>query len=80
MRKLPNVVLTPHLGASTEEAQEKCGIEVAEIITSFLLTGEVRNAINLPGVDAKTYEIVKPYVTLGDKLGKLLGQLAPHGR
>lgn len=79
LRKLPNVVLTPHLGASTEEAQEKCGIEVAEIITSFLLTGEVRNAVNLPGVDAKTYEIVKPYIYLGDKLGKLLGQLAPVG-
>ncbi|MBI3878912.1 MAG: phosphoglycerate dehydrogenase [Verrucomicrobia bacterium] len=74
-RKLPNVVLTPHLGASTEEAQEKCGIEVAEIITGFLLTGEVRNAVNLPGVDAKTYELVKPYITLGDKLGKLLSQL-----
>ena len=79
LRKLPNVVLTPHLGASTEEAQEKCGIEVAEIITSFLLTGEVRNAVNLPGVDAKTYEIVKPYITLGEKLGKLVGQLAPAG-
>jgi D-3-phosphoglycerate dehydrogenase len=75
-RKLPNVVLTPHLGASTEEAQEKCGIEVAEIITGFLLTGEVRNAVNLPGVDAKTYELVKPYITLGDKLGKLLSQLS----
>ncbi|HXG46353.1 MAG TPA: phosphoglycerate dehydrogenase [Methylomirabilota bacterium] len=78
-RKLPNVVLTPHLGASTAEAQEKCGIEVAEIITSFLLTGEVRNAVNLPGVDAKTYELVKPYITLGEKLGRLLGQLAPAG-
>ncbi len=78
-RKLPNVVLTPHLGASSEEAQEKCGIEVAEIITGFLLTGEVRNAVNLPGVDAKTYELVKPYITLGDKLGKLLSQLSPVG-
>jgi len=78
-RKLPNVVLTPHLGASSEEAQEKCGIEVAEIITGFLLTGEVRNAVNLPGVDAKTYELVKPYINLGDKLGKLLSQLAPAG-
>ncbi|HEY6167479.1 MAG TPA: phosphoglycerate dehydrogenase [Verrucomicrobiae bacterium] len=78
-RKLPNVILTPHLGASTEEAQEKCGIEVAEIITGFLLTGEVRNAVNLPGVDAKTYEQVKPYINLGEKLGKLLGQLAPAG-
>ena len=79
LRVLPNVVLTPHLGASTEEAQEKCGIEVAEIITGFLLTGEVRNAVNLPGVDAKTYELVKPYIILGEKLGKLLGQLAPSG-
>jgi D-3-phosphoglycerate dehydrogenase len=79
LRALPNVVLTPHLGASTEEAQEKCGIEVAEIITSFLLTGEVRNAVNLPGVDAKTYEQVKPYINLGEKLGRLLGQLVPPG-
>ena len=71
-RTLPNVVLTPHLGASTEEAQEKCGIEVAEIITSYLLTGEVRNAVNLPYLDARTYEQVKPYLTLGEKLGKLL--------
>lgn len=76
-RTLPSVVLTPHLGASTEEAQEKCGLEVAEVISGFLLTGEVRNAVNLPGVDAKTYELVKPYLTLGEKLGKLLGQLAP---
>jgi len=75
LRALPNVILTPHLGASTEEAQEKCGLEVAEIITAFLLTGEVRNAVNLPGVDAKTYELVKPYLALGEKLGSLLGQL-----
>ncbi|HEX5222315.1 MAG TPA: phosphoglycerate dehydrogenase, partial [Verrucomicrobiae bacterium] len=76
-RKHPNIVLTPHLGASTEEAQEKCGIEVAEVITGYLLTGEVRNAVNLPYLDAKTYEQVKPYLLLGEKLGKLLAQLAP---
>ena len=76
-RKLANVVLTPHLGASTEEAQEKCGIEVAEVITGYLLTGEVRNAVNLPFLDAKTYEQVKPYLVLGEKLGRLLCQLAP---
>ncbi|NBP25176.1 MAG: phosphoglycerate dehydrogenase, partial [Proteobacteria bacterium] len=78
-RTLPNVVLTPHLGASTEEAQEKCGLEVAEIISAFLLTGEVRNAVNLPGVDAKAFEQVQPYVALGEKLGSLLSQLAPPG-
>jgi D-3-phosphoglycerate dehydrogenase / 2-oxoglutarate reductase len=71
------ITLTPHLGASTNEAQEKCGIEVAEVIAGYLLTGEVRNAVNLPYLDAKTYEQVKPYLTLGEKLGKLLSQLAP---
>ncbi|HWH72316.1 MAG TPA: ACT domain-containing protein, partial [Candidatus Sulfotelmatobacter sp.] len=59
------------------EAQEKCGIEVAEVIAGYLLTGEVRNAVNLPYLDAKTYEQVKPYLTLGEKLGKLLAQVAP---
>ena len=76
-RKHPSITLTPHLGASTKEAQEKCGIEVAEVIAAYLLTGEVRNAVNLPYLDAKTYEQVKPYLVLGEKLGKLLGQLAP---
>jgi D-3-phosphoglycerate dehydrogenase len=77
-RKHPAITLTPHLGASTAEAQEKCGIEVAEVVTSYLLTGEVRNAVNLPYLDAKTYEQVKPYLALGEKLGKLLAQLAPQ--
>lgn len=76
-RKHPSITLTPHLGASTHEAQEKCGIEVAEVIAAYLLTGEVRNAVNLPYLDAKTYEQVKPYMALGEKLGKLLAQLAP---
>jgi len=76
-RKHPGITLTPHLGASTQEAQEKCGIEVAEVITGYLLTGEVRNAVNLPYLDAKTYEQVRPYMNLGEKLGKLLAQLAP---
>jgi D-3-phosphoglycerate dehydrogenase len=76
-RKHAGITLTPHLGASTQEAQEKCGIEVAGVIAGYLLTGEVRNAVNLPYLDAKTYEQVKPYLVLGEKLGKLLAQLAP---
>ncbi len=76
-RKQANLILTPHLGASTEEAQEKCGIEVAEVIAGYLLTGEVRNAVNLPYLDAKTYEQVKPYLPLGEAIGKLLAQLSP---
>jgi len=76
-RRQANLILTPHLGASTEEAQEKCGIEVAEVIAGYLLTGEVRNAVNLPYLDAKTYEQVKPYLPLGEALGKLIAQLSP---
>ncbi|HXI51002.1 MAG TPA: ACT domain-containing protein, partial [Candidatus Saccharimonadales bacterium] len=64
-------------GASTDEAQENVGIEVAEAITDYLLNGAVRNAVNLPNLDAKTYAQVKPYLLLGEKLGRLLGQLAP---
>ncbi len=78
LSKMPNVLLTPHLGASTSEAQVKCGIEVAEIIAAYLLTGEVRNAVNLPFIDAKTFEQVQPYLNLGEKLGKLLSQIAPN--
>ncbi|MBU6410507.1 MAG: phosphoglycerate dehydrogenase, partial [Verrucomicrobia bacterium] len=78
-RKQKNLILTPHLGASTNEAQEKCGIEAAEVLTGYLLTGEVRNAVNLPYLDAKTYEQVKPYLPLGEALGKLLAQLSPPG-
>lgn len=77
LRSLPQVIMTPHLGASTEEAQENVGIEVAEAITAYLLRGEVRNAVNLPALDAKTYAHLRPYLQLGFKLGRLLGQLAP---
>ncbi len=77
LRALPQVVMTPHLGASTEEAQENVGIEVAEAITDYLLSGAVRNAVNLPNLDAQTFAVVKPFLTLGEKLGRLAAQLAP---
>jgi D-3-phosphoglycerate dehydrogenase len=77
LRELPNVVLTPHLGASTAEAQENVGIEIAQAIRAALLNGEVRNAVNMPSIDAKTLEIIGPYLLLGEKLGRLLSQIAP---
>ena len=77
LRSLPQVIMTPHLGASTEEAQDNVGIEVAEAITDFLLHGAVRNAVNLPSLDAKTFEVVRPYLNLGEKLGRLMAQIAP---
>ena len=77
LRSLPQVIMTPHLGASTEEAQVNVGIEVAEAITDYLLNGVVRNAVNLPNLDSKTYGLVRPYLELGENLGRLLAQLAP---
>src|SRR2546421_1312732 len=77
LRELPEVIMTPHLGASTEEAQENVGIEVAEAIIDYLLHGAVRNAVNMPNLDAKTYALVKPYLNLGEKLGRLLAQISP---
>jgi len=77
LRSLPNIVFTPHLGASTVEAQENVGIEIAQAIRAALLDGEIRNAVNMPSIDAKTAAVVRPYITLGDKLGRFAAQLAP---
>ena len=77
LRPLPQVIMTPHLGASTDEAQENVGIEVAEAITDYLIDGAVRNAVNLPNLDAKTFAVVKPYLHLGTQLGRLVAQLGP---
>ena len=77
LRELSNIVFTPHLGASTAEAQENVGIEIAQAIRAALLDGEIRNAVNMPSIDAKTAAVVKPYLTLGDKMGRFVAQLAP---
>ncbi len=77
-RALPNVVLTPHLGASTSEAQESVGIEIAHAVSDFLVKGIVNNAVNVPNVDLRTLSQILPYLGLGEKLGKLLAQIAPH--
>ncbi len=72
---LPNIILTPHLGASTEEAQVKVAHELAEIVRDFFLTGAVRNAVNLPSIDAKEYKELEPYILLSEKLGKFVAQM-----
>jgi D-3-phosphoglycerate dehydrogenase len=76
-RALPNVVLTPHLGASTAEAQESVGVEIAQAISEFLVGGIINNAVNAPSVDLRTLEVLRPYLTLGEKMGRLLAQIAP---
>ena len=73
----PNTVFTPHLGASTDEAQENVGIEIAETIKDNLLNGTVVNAVNMPNVDPQTLAALGPYLKFGELLGRLVSQIAP---
>ena len=75
--KAPNTVFTPHLGASTEEAQENVGIEIAETVMNNLLHGTVVNAVNMPNVDPATLAELGPFLRFGELLGRLVSQLAP---
>src|SRR5436853_1608170 len=78
LRAAPNLILTPHLGASTAEAQESVGIEIAQSIRAALLEGTIRNAVNMPNLDAKTLSIIGPHLRFGEKLGRFLSQVAPR--
>src|ERR1700731_1609409 len=78
LRAQPNLILTPHLGASTAEAQESVGIEIAQSVRAALLEGTIRNAVNMPNLDAKTLAVVGPHLHFGEKLGKFLSQIAPR--
>ena len=70
-----NFISTPHLGASTGEAQVNVAIQVAEQMSDFLLLGGVTNAINMPSLTAEEAPRLKPYMALAEKLGKLVGQI-----
>jgi D-3-phosphoglycerate dehydrogenase len=72
---LPNVVVTPHLGASTTEAQENVALQVAEQMSDYLLTGAVTNALNMPSVTAEEAKIMKPWIRLAGHLGNFVGQM-----
>ncbi|NNU17377.1 phosphoglycerate dehydrogenase [Parvularcula sp. ZS-1/3] len=71
-----NVVVTPHLGASTQEAQENVAVQIAEQIADYLLTGAVQNALNMPSVTAEEAPKLKPFINLGEKVGSMAGQLS----
>ena len=74
----PNFICTPHLGASTNEAQVNVALQVAEQMADFLVNGGVANALNMPSLSAEEAPKLKPYMALAEKLGSLVGQLA-HG-
>ena len=71
----PNFVATPHLGASTLEAQENVALQVAEQMSDFLLTGAVSNALNSPSISADEAPKIRPFVALAEKLGAIAGQM-----
>ncbi len=76
---MANVVATPHLGASTSEAQENVALQVAEQMADYLVDGAVSNALNVPSVTAEEAPILKPYIQLGELLGSFAGQLTETG-
>jgi len=76
---LPNVVCTPHLGASTSEAQENVALQIAEQMSDYLIRGAISNAVNFPSISAEEAPKLKPFVALADKLGSFAGQLTETG-
>ena len=75
---MDKVVCTPHLGASTSEAQENVALQVVEQICDYLLTGAVTNAVNMPSISAEDAPKLKPYIKLAGQIGSFAGQLTEH--
>ena len=75
----PNFVATPHLGASTNEAQENVALQVAEQMADYLMSGAVTNALNMPSISAEEAPRLKPFAALADKLGVFAGQIVDDG-
>ena len=73
----PNVVVTPHLGASTTEAQDRAGVQTAEQVVAALTGGVVSTAVNIPSVSAEDMDVLGPFIPLVDRLGRLASALAP---
>ena len=73
--KLDNVITTPHLGASTEEAQVNVAVEIAECVRDYLLGQGIRNAVNYPQIEPEVYKILAPYINLAQSLGNFSSQL-----
>jgi D-3-phosphoglycerate dehydrogenase len=77
LAQLPQVIATPHIAASTEEAQELVGIETAATVRDFLRDGIVRNAVNFPSVHPDALQRLQPWIRLADHLGALVSQMGP---
>jgi len=75
--EMPGVLCTPHLGASTEEAQTQVAVEAVQLLVNFLHTGEVRHAVNMAAIDPKTLQALRGYLDVAYRLGLLLAQWQP---
>ncbi len=76
--ELEEVISTPHLGASTGEAQENVAIAIAQQVADYLLSGEARNAVNIPVVSPDILPFLRPYLRLGEKLGSFIAQISNY--
>ncbi|QDT74964.1 phosphoglycerate dehydrogenase [Lacipirellula limnantheis] len=76
---MPGVLCTPHLGASTEEAQTQVAVEAVQLLTDFLSTGQIKNAVNIASLDAKMLEQLRGYLDVAFRLGRLAAGLIPSG-
>lgn len=72
---LPNLIATPHIAASTQEAQERVGFRIAELVRDYLLTGTIHSSVNVPSVTIEEQKALQPWIELGQKMGAMLGQL-----
>lgn len=79
LMSLPNFICTPHLGASTKEAQDNVAVDVAEQIVAYLMHGTVKNAVNVPSIGPELMNIMRPYAILAEKMGSLHTQLVDSG-
>ena len=80
LQMLPQVIATPHIAASTREGQELVGVETAAALRDFLKDGLIRNAVNFPSVSAEEYKKLQPFVTLAERLGTFVAQMATAAR
>jgi D-3-phosphoglycerate dehydrogenase len=76
LTSLSNVVLTPHVGGSTFEAQEAVGVQIARQVKEFLKHGVIQNAVNVPSVSAEEYAVMQPYIILAERMGAFLAQVS----